>query len=265
VTAATAQRTPAATPRGRAPGRTSALAAVVALLIICVLWEVIARLSDGWVPGLGAIGVAFGQIVTDGETYGHLLTTLRRLAIAFLVATVVGVAIGAAMGFSRTVEAVLRPIVVIGLAIPDPVYFIFALLLLGTDEWVGIAALILAVIPFVVHNADTGVRNRDRGLDEMATVYRLSRFTYWTDVVGRQLAPVVLAAARTSLAFSWKIVVLMEALTQPTGIGSQIYYAFRLLRPAEMIAYAALFMILMRLLEYALVTPVERRLNAWNV
>lgn len=54
---------------------------------------------------------------------------------------------------------------------PDPGYFILALLLLGTDEWVAVLALIVAVIPFVVHAVDAGVRARDRGLDEMSRVY----------------------------------------------------------------------------------------------
>lgn len=147
---------------------------------------------------------------------------------------------------------------------PDPGYFILALLLLGTDEWVAVLALIVAVIPFVVHAVDAGVRARDRGLDEMSRVYQLSRHAYLTEVVGRQLAPVVAGAARIALAFSWKVVVLMEALTQPDGIGAQIYYAFRLLRPADMIAYAILFMILMRLIEVLVLTRVERRLSAWN-
>lgn len=237
---------------------------VLALVMAAFGWQVLAWISDGWVPGLIDVGRAVGAVLTTSETYGELFITMRRLLIAFVLATIAGIVIGALMGFSRSFEAFARPLVVIGLAIPDPMYFIFAVLLLGTDEKVGMLALVLAVIPFVVHGADTGVRNRDRTLDEMARVYRLPTQTYWKDVLGRQIAPIAVSSMRTSLAFSWKIVVLMEALTQPNGIGAQIYYAFRLLDPATMIAYALIFMVIMRLVEVLVFSRLDRRFSAWS-
>lgn len=237
---------------------------ILALVLAAGSWQVVAWISGGWVPGLMDIGRALGTVLTTSETYGELFTTLRRLLIAFVLATIAGIVIGALMGFFKSFEAFARPLVVIGLAIPDPMYFIFAVLLLGTDEKVGLLALVLAVIPFVVHGADTGVRNRDRTLDEMSRVYRLPAKTYWKDVLGRQIAPIAVSSMRTSLAFSWKIVVLMEALTQPDGIGAQIYYAFRLLDPARMIAYALIFMVIMRLVEVLIFARLDRRFSAWS-
>lgn len=250
----------------RSPSRFGAnlVPTLVAFVLIAVVWEIVAWTSDGWAPGVLEIGESLFTILTTGETYDALLLTLRRLLIAFVAATLVGVTIGALMGFSKSFEAFMRPLVVIGLAIPDPMYFILALLLLGTAEHVGMLALILAVIPFVVHGADTGVRNRDRGLDEMSDVYRLSRRSYWVDVLGRQIAPIAVASMRTSLAFSWKIVVLMEALTQPEGIGAEIYYSFRLLRPDDMIAYALLFGIIMKIIEVVVFAPLDRRTGDWS-
>lgn len=243
--------------------RAKPVSVVIALALIAAAWQLVAWMSSGWVPGIPAIVEAMVSLLGRSSTYSDLGITLVRLMIAFVAATVLGIAIGAAMGLWRPFEALVRPLVVVGLAIPDPMYFIFAVLLLGTDQEVGMLALVLAVIPFVVHGADSGVRNRDRNLDEMSRVYKLSRRSYFIDVLGRQIAPVALASMRTSLAFSWKIVVLMEALTQPNGIGAQIYYSFRLLRPAEMIAYALIFVVIMRAVEYIAFKPLDRRLAGW--
>ncbi len=248
---------------GAKSGRAKPVSVVVALGLIVAAWQVVAWMSSGWVPGMPAIAEAMISLLSRSSTYSDLGITLVRLMIAFVAATVLGIVIGAAMGLWRPFEALARPLVVVGLAIPDPMYFIFAVLLLGTDQEVGMLALVLAVIPFVVHGADSGVRNRDRNLDEMSRVYKLSRRSYFIDVLGRQIAPIALASMRTSLAFSWKIVVLMEALTQPNGIGAQIYYSFRLLRPAEMIAYALIFVLIMRTFEYIAFKPLDRRLSGW--
>ncbi|ORB30004.1 ABC transporter permease [Mycolicibacterium parafortuitum] len=248
---------------GDSHGKARPLSVIVALALIVAGWQVVAWMSSGWVPGIPAIAKAILSLLGRSSTYSDLGVTLLRLMVAFVLATILGILIGSAMGLWRPFEAFARPLVVVGLAIPDPMYFIFAVLLLGTDQEVGMLALVLAVIPFVVHGADSGVRNRDRNLDEMSRVYKLSRRSYFVDVLGRQIAPIALASMRTSLAFSWKIVVLMEALTQPNGVGAQIYYSFRLLRPAEMMAYALIFVVIMRTLEYVVFRPLDRRLAGW--
>lgn len=240
------------------------VAAVVATLVAVVGWQIIVWLSGGWVPGLPAIFGSVAENLVDPETYTGALITFRRLGIAFVGATVVGIALGVVMALSPSFDAFWRPLVVVALAIPDPVYFIVLILILGTAESVSQLALTLAVTPFVVMIALGAVSARDTGLDEMSRVYRLPRRTYLKEVLGRQLAPGFIAAGRTSFAFSWKIVVLMEAITQPDGIGFQIYNAFRLLRPYEMIALSLIFILFMQIVERVIFGTAERRLLAWQ-
>jgi len=261
MTAATGTRPAVDASRSR---RSSWQAVAAAALIGVAGWQLIVWMSDGWVPGLDEIGVAVVENLTNVDTYTGALITLRRLGIAFVGSTVIGVVLGFLMGLLPSFDAFWRPLVVTGLAIPDPVYFIVAILILGTAETVSILALTLAVVPFVTMIVLGAVGSRDRGLDEMAKVYRLSRSRYLTDVVGRQLVPGLFAAARTSFAFSWKIVVLMEALTQSNGIGFQIYNAFRLLRPYDMIALAIIFILIMQIIERAVFAAAEKRLLAWQ-
>jgi ABC-type nitrate/sulfonate/bicarbonate transport system permease component len=240
-----------------------AQAFAVAALLALGVWQLATFVSDGWVPSLAEIGTAFAEDATTPSVYAEMWITFRRILIAFAGATTVGIALGVAMGLSRRLTAFFRPIVVLGLAVPDPVYIIVAILVLGTDESSGLIAMILALIPFVVNIVVSGVRSRDRGLDEMSSVYRLGRRRYLTDVVARQVAPALIAATRTCFAFSWKLVVLVEALTQPRGIGAQIYLSFRLLRPDHMIALALIFILMLRAVEALVFAPVERRVLAW--
>jgi NitT/TauT family transport system permease protein len=58
-------------------------------------------------------------------------------------------------------------------------------------------------------------------------------------------------------------VVLVEAISQPLGVGSQIYTAFRLLRFDEMIAVALVFIVLMRVVDTLAFGYLERRALAW--
>jgi ABC-type nitrate/sulfonate/bicarbonate transport system permease component len=238
-------------------------AIVLAWILALGVWQLATIVSDGWVPSLARIATAFVEDATDPEIWAEIWITFRRILITSVAATAIGITLGVASGLSRRADAFFRPIVVIGMSIPDPVYIIVAILVLGTDESSALIALVIALVPFVVTIVVGGVRARDRGLDEMSAVYRLGRRRYLLDVLGRQVAPSLLAATRTSFAFAWKLIVLVEALTQPEGIGAQIYYAFRLLRPDHMIALALLFIIVLRIVEAIVFIPLERRLFRW--
>lgn len=236
---------------------------VIASLLALGVWQITTFISGGWVPSLWRIFKAMGADATTASIYTDIWITLRRIFITFAAATAIGIGLGVAMGLSRRVTAFFRPLVVMALAVPDIVYIIMAILVLGTDESSGLIAMVLALIPFVVNIVIGGVDARDPGLDEMSSVYRIQRRRYLVDVVGWQVSPALMAATRTCFAFAWKLVVLVEALSQPRGIGAQVYYSFRLLRPDHMIAQAILFIVVLRLVEAIMFNPLERKLLGW--
>lgn len=248
----------------KTPGKTRPLlATIVAIVLFIVAWEITGVLSGGWVPSSLAVGSKIVPALLEPATIENMGITSYRILIAFIATTIVGSLLGIAMGLNRYFEAFFRPLVVIALAIPDPVYIIFAILILGTDESTGIIALAIAVLPFVLNVVHSAVKARDIDLDGMATVYRFGRRRYLTEVIIGQVSPALVVAARTSFAFCWKVVVLVEAISQPLGIGSQIYTAFRLLRYDEMIAIALVFIILMRAVDYIVFGFLERRALNW--
>jgi ABC-type nitrate/sulfonate/bicarbonate transport system permease component len=235
-----------------------------AIALGVVAWQIATWISDGWIPGVGEIVAAIGDLIVAADTWEQILITSKRILIAFVASTLIGVAIGFASGLNRKAEAFFRPLVVMALATPDPLYVIIAILVLGTEESSGIIALTLALIPFVVTIVHGSVKARESQLDEMSAAYRLGRRRYLSQVLARQVTPALFAAARTSFAFAWKIVVLVEAISQPRGVGSEIYEQFRLLNAAEMIALALIFIVLMRLVDAIVFGGLERRLLAWS-
>ena len=250
-------------PRSTRP-RTDYTAVASATVIAILIWEGLVLISGGWVPGVLRIGSSVIERLAEWNTYVAIAITLTRIGIAFLGAFIIGVALGVAMGLWDWVDAFWRPIIALALAIPDPVYFIMAILLFGAGESISVVALLVAVLPFAVSAVAASMRARDSKLDEMARTYRLPGRAYVRHVLLPQIAPAILVSARTSFAFSWKIGVLMEAMTRSTGIGAEIFFAFRLFRPHETIALALIFILVMRAVEVLLFAPIERRATAWR-
>jgi NitT/TauT family transport system permease protein len=79
-----------------------------------------------------------------------------------------------------------------------------------------------------------------------------------------QLAPYLGAAARSGLSLVWKIVLIVELLGRPNGVGFEIGVAFQLFDVTRILAYALAFIAVMLTVETFLVQPLERRIAHWR-
>jgi len=244
-----AETSPRKRPKQNTGWRHRVLAPALAVAVGLGVWELASISSEGWVPSLADLIGATGSVFASDTLVADLLTTLRRVLLVWAGSVAVGLILGIAAGFSWQLRAFLRPILAVALAVPDIVYIIIVILILGTAESSGIAAVILAITPLVINVTMASVLARDVRLDEMAAAYKFGPLTYIHHVLWRQLRPAAEAASRTSFAFSWKLIVLLEAITSPDGIGARIMQEFKYLRPAEMIVYALLFTALMKAIE----------------
>ena len=109
-----------------------------------------------------------------------------------------------------------------------------------------------------------GARALSTDLDEMARVYRLPRRDRLRHVVLPQLAPFFAAAARGGLALVWKIVLVVELLGRPNGVGFEIHSQFQLFDVAGILAYALGFILVVQAIEWLVLAPWERATRRWR-
>jgi NitT/TauT family transport system permease protein len=254
--------------KGRSPNKLSKstyfLAIIAAFVVGATLWYPLHFQLEPFLPSPWAVVEAFGDSLQDAELYSAVAATLRRVVIGWIGAVSIGTALGVWMGRSTIMDSLALPWVMIGLAIPAPVIIIFSILFFGLDESSTLLALVLSVTPFVVNIVYQGVKAIDPALNEMAHAYHVSGVERLRQVVLPQVAPSLMSGVRFGFAMTWKIVVIVEALSTSTGIGAQLELFFRLLRPAYVLAWTFSFTIIMVLLEVLVFQTVERRLFRWR-
>lgn len=240
------------------------LAVAAAIVAAVAIWWPISIPLQGFMPSPADFARAFADAITGGELYVHMAATMRRVLIGWAVSVVLGTALGVVMGRSHAFDSLALPWVMVGLATPAPVIIIFCILILGIEETSTLIALVIAVTPFVINIVYQGVRSTDPGLINMANVYRVPRRTRLREIILPQIAPSLMAGTRFGFAMSWKIVVIIEAMSSSTGIGAQIELFFRLLQPASVLAWVFCFTIVMVVAELLVFRPVETRLFRWR-
>lgn len=244
--------------------RTTLVDWVAAIGLLVVAWSALSAATGGRVPTPLAAGSAGIEILGDGSSYDDLWATLRRMCTAFAVAFAIGCATGGLVGTSPLAKAFFRPWIVVGMSAPMPVVVVVAVLIIGIGESSGQIALVVSVAPFVATIVGDAVAGHDRQLVELGRVLRLPWWERVRHVLVPQVAPALLAAARTGFALCWKLIVVVEALASTTGVGAQMQRDFKLLRTDRMMGWALVFMAVMKVVDLVVFAPVERRGRRWR-
>jgi len=235
------------------------------LLVVLAAWEVAAWLAHSRLfPGAGAVLTTLVDEAVRGDLLHHLGATLARVTIAFTLAMALGTAIGLAMGRSRAADTLLDSGVVLLLNLPALVIAVLLYVWLGLTEAAAISAVALSKLPTVVVTLREGARTLDRDLADMARSFHFGVWRTLRHVILPQLSPFFLVASRTGLALIWKIVLVVELLGRPDGIGYAIQVFFQLFDVRRLIAYALAFVAVVLAVEWGVLQPLERRLARWR-
>jgi len=241
------------------------LARLGSLLALVLIWQAAAHFANPrLLPAPLAVVHAIVAQTASGDLPRALGATLARVVAAFALSMTAGSALGYAMGRRAGVDRWLDAPIVVLLNLPALVIIVLAYIWIGLNEAAAIVAVALNKLPNAVVTLREGARTLDRDLDEMAAVFGFSAVKRWRHVVLPQLAPFFAAATRSGLSLVWKIVLVVELLGRPNGVGFEIGTAFQLFDVATLLAYALPFTAIMLAIETLLVQPFERHAARWR-
>lgn len=234
------------------------------VLFVAVWWVASLFAGAQMLPGPHAVLAAIVAEARTGELFFQTGVTLLRVFFAFTLAMVVGTAIGLLMGRFKLADRLGDPWLIVLLNLPALVIIVLAFIWGGLTEIAAVLAVAINKLPNAVVTVREGARALDPGLDEMAQVFALPRLKALRHVVLPQLAPYIAAAARSGLSLVWKIVLIVELLGRPNGVGFEIGIAFQLFDVTRILAYALTFVVVILAIETLLVQPIERRASRWR-
>ena len=245
------------------PGRSTRAASLLGLVL---LWGAAAYLvsSPLLFPGPVPVLRFAWRASLDGELPWNVGVTLVRVIAAFVVAMLVGGALGYVAGRSRRLDALIDPWAVVTLNLPVLVVVVLAYIWVGLNDTAAVLAVAIAKAPTVFVTIREGARALDPGLEELGIVYRLPlRRRLWR-IELPQLLPFVAASARSGLSITWKIVLVVELLGRPNGIGFILNLYFQNFDVTGILAYGLTFAAIMLVVETVVLQPWERRTTAWR-
>ena len=242
------------------------IAAPAVLLLAWIADTESGTVPDDFLPTPGELWEAAVELVTDGykdrSLLDHIGLSLMRVGLGFGSGTVVGSALGLAMGWQRWIDAIFAPFIEFLRPLPQLAYLVLLIIWLAIDEAPRIVLLFLAALPVAAVAARDGVRRASQVRLAAARSLGASEWQVFRHVILPSALPEMLIGARLALGIVYATLIASEIIAGSSGIGWMIIDAGRFLR-ADEVFIGVLIIGFMGLALDRLMVLAEHRIVHW--
>lgn len=209
---------------------------VIAVVIVLVIWQLLCSLPGATLPGpIQVVQETWDPLIinpffqgegTDQGLFWQLTASLKRVAMGYAMAAVVGISLGVLVGVSTVMFDALDPIFQVLRTVPPLAWLPISLAALRDAQPAAIFVIFITAIWPIIINTAVGVQNIPQDYNNVAKVLRLSKWQYFTDVLFPAAVPYIFTGLRIAVGLSWLAIVAAEMLTGGVGIGFFIWDAY---------------------------------------
>jgi taurine transport system permease protein len=214
-------------------------------------------LPSYYLPPPTAVLAAGAELTVKGILPLYVGESLRRILTAGLVALVVAVPLGLALGMSRRVADFLFPLLNFFQSVSGVAWLPLMLVWFGFSERTIVVAVNYTVIFPVMFNALLGVRSVPRIYVNALRTLGAPRWRIVRDVLLPGALPNIATGMRLGLAYGWRALIAAEMLVGAHGLGFMIFSAQNFHLTARIMLGMAVIGLLWVLLDYFVLRPIE--------
>jgi taurine transport system permease protein len=250
-------------------GDSVAISVVVIGALVFVWWFVtwIGWIKPLFLPSPGDVVGAFVDVLNNGFTgasfWQHTWISAARVFGAFVLACVIGIPLGIAMGMSSVARGVFDPPIEFYRPIPPLAYLPLMIIWFGIDETSKVLLIFLSVFAPVALGARAGVKSAAIEQIHAAYSFGATRWQVIRLVILPSAMPEIITAMRIGIGFGWTTLVAAEMVASTEGLGYMVLSASKFLQTATVIMGIVIIAAIAYLFDH-LMRFVERRVVPWK-
>lgn len=235
-------------------------------LIVIILWQLVSNfgiINPISLPSPIKILEKSFEIIKDGSLARNIASSIKRVIIAYGIASFSAIILGLIVGWSKIFEKMTDIIIQILKPIPPIAWIPLAILWFGIGE--GSKLFIIAIGSFfpIFVNVVEGIRNIDSKYIEVASLFKISLFKLIFKVLLPGALPAIMTGLRVGLGVAWVCVVAAELIAAESGIGYLIMDARSLAQSDTMIVGMLTIGIIGKIMD-TFIKKVEKIVVSWK-
>src|SRR3984893_14010280 len=185
---------------------------LVVIALALLVWEIICRKAGATLPPPSKVVSSTWELIIDPfydhggldkGLFWHLSASLRRVAMGYTLASVVGVARGTLVGQSVWAMRGLDPIFQVLRTVPPLAWLPLALAAFRDGQPSAIFVIFITAIWPIIINTAVGIRNIPQDYRNVAAVLRLNHFEFFWKIMIPAAAPYIFTGLRIGIGLSW--------------------------------------------------------------
>ena len=239
------------------------------LAVLLLLWPILIRAFDvnpRVFPDLPAVAAAGIESLRDGSLAAHVAASMLRVAVGTILAILVSVPLGVAMGVSPIVSAFLTPLFRFFSVLAGIAWIPIATLWFGYGFGAITFVIFNAVFFIVAYNTLLGVSTIPLPLRHAAASLGAGPWTMLTEVLLPGALPNIVTGIRTGLGFAWRGLIAAEMIATNVGLGYMLFVARDFYRTEVIVLGMIVIGALWLLIDRLLLAPLERAtIERWGM
>ena len=237
--------------------------------VLLVLWAVLVpyfNVNPQFFPTLGSVVEAAVEGVRDGTLISHIGASLLRVLVGTLLALIVAVPLGIAMGVSPMVSSFLTPLFRFFSVLAGIAWIPIATLWFGYGFGAITFVIFNAVFFIVTYNTLLGVSTIPRPVRNAAASLGAGPWAMLTEVLIPGALPNIVTGIRTGLGFAWRGLIAAEMIATNVGLGYMLFVARDFYRTEVIVLGMIVIGVLWLLLDRLVLAPLERgTIERWGM
>ena len=239
---------------------------VFGLVLVVVGWWIVVALE--WVPrsglpGPGSVASAVSELVRDSEFRSEYFDTIYSWAKSLVYASLIGVAVGAVVGWFPLLSKAFTLPMHLCRSIPSTTLIPIAIVLFGLGSMMKVVIVTYAMAWLIVVNTIYGVQSVDRMTVQAARAMRFRQWDTFKLVLLPSAAPTILTGIRVAAGVGFVVTLGAELLGATHGVGTLMLSYQNADRPNFVYAGVLLVSFTGMLINFGM-QAVERRLTPWQ-
>jgi NitT/TauT family transport system permease protein len=193
---------------------------ILVLTILGFVWDRVVIFSGSDIfPTPFQVFLGLVELVQRGLLLKYIVASLFRVAVGFILATLIGIPCGLILGWFRNAFYAFNPIIQMLRPISPIAWIPIAILWFQVDDRAPIFLIFLASVFPIMVSTIAAVKNIPPVYVRAAENFGLSRLDLFRQVIFPACLPQILTGLRIALGIAWLVVVAAEMIAVNSGLG----------------------------------------------